>query len=241
MISVNVEVPAEDVARLNAQLNAYVSFLRGNTQKAVEAVSVQVVKSLRAATKQKPAIKKRPVVANPLYARGGIKRSAEKRERMKEHISDYYTEVRKRPDLDFVSFKDESFRFKVKNAVMRVKKGKRIFMPVYDTTKKAAQNSPLREIKKSGLAANTWTWVLGKLSANPGAPRSAAVARGSVVSVTKLNTSSETSVTLTNALPYIRAATVVPRALSNVSAWLRGRMDLALKQAAARAGLRSSG
>jgi hypothetical protein len=232
MISVNVDVPADDVARLGARLGQYVAFLKGNTPKAVEAVSVQMVKSLRKATKQKPAIKSRTVVPNPKF---NTRLKKKGRAAQKAKISQWYEA--NAPEKNHVLLDPNSGILGARWAVERIKRGKRIQMPVFASGKAAAVASRLRKMNKSGLAANTWTWILGKLSTSPGVPASKATAKGAVVNVAKVNNDQEYSVTLTNSLPYIRPNTDVRTAISKVDSWLRGRMEAALQKAKASAGL----
>ena len=209
MLQVDIAVPAADVKRLNDRLDSYVAFHKGNTTKALERVAVKIALAFRASTKGvREGIKKRPVVANPLYAnnRAKDKNGLTKRDRMKEHISDWYTEVLKRPDKDKVSFSDKSLSFHAKKAVYRIRKGKRIFMPVLDNAKGAAKNSPLRLMHKRGLADKSWFWMLGRLGKFTKDPGGLIAAKGQVVEVHKTYAERFSEILLMNKLPYARLA-----------------------------------
>lgn len=243
MLQFNLDVPESDIVRLRETMARYVTFLKGDAPKAVNRVAVKIALALRASTKgtrQPP--KKRPVVPNPLYTAGA--KSGGKRDRMKEHISDYYTTVLKRPELDLVSFTDKSMRFKAKKAVYRIRNKKRIFMPVYDNTKRAAVTSPLRLIKKRGLADASWFWMLGRIGANKGkAPAVGVTEKGRVAFATPEGSADNYAITLENKLKHIRDAfftsgdSAVSGVVARATTMMRKEMERAV-EAAKRAAFR---
>ena len=248
MIEINLDIPESDLAKLRETSTRYVAFLKGNADKSVQKIAVKLALALRASTKgtrQPP--RQRPVVKNPLYTSGKAGKSGfSKRDRMKEHISDWYTEVLKQPERDRVKFSDTSARFKAKKAIFRKRKGARIFMPVYDNAKGAAQKSPLREIKKRGLADASWFWMLGRMAGHSRTkpPPAWVKARGTVEGYDppKL-VGNELFATLYNRLNYIRKAfftagpTAIRSVLARTETMMRKEMERAEEKARAAAGL----
>ena len=249
MIEINLDIPESDLAKLRETSTRYVAFLKGNADKAVQKIVVKLALALRASTRgtrQPP--RQRPVVKNPLYTSGKAGKSGfSKRDRMKEHISDWYTEVLKQPERDRVKFSDTSARFKAKKAIFRKRKGARIFMPVYDNAKGAAQKSPLREIKKRGLADASWFWMLGRIGARQGkAPPAGVTAKGTVVGYDPpKRVGNDLFATLYNRLNYIRkafftaGAAAISGAIGRTATMMRKEMERAEEAARKSAGLHS--
>lgn len=243
MIGINIDVPASDIAAMNAAFARYVAYYRGNVMKAIEKTMVQIIKSLRASTKVSARI--RPIVENPdkrwrtdaRVARLGVYKYSNKK-----NPRQYFSPIKGTGEYG------SAVRYVGRNkALMRVLGKWEIFtrqeLEAAQLGDKTIQNHPKRVIGRSGLAKASWGWVLGKLGASM-ATQQAEISGAVRVVTGRMDGSIEQHyIEADNRIKYMRQAmksgalgTVISRATNN----MRYAMGEIVRESRTKSGLRAA-
>jgi hypothetical protein len=179
MISVNVDVPEQDVEALRKTFGRYVAYYRGNLTKAVEKTVVQIIRALSGSTKVSASI--RPLIKNPdpraktdaRRALFGVAKFDNKMKAGRVYLGrgnprEYFSPLRGTGEYG------AAVRYIGRNKVlMRVRGGWEVFtraeLEARSLSSLTLQNHPKRKIGRSGLAKASWSWLLGKLGASAAA------------------------------------------------------------------------
>jgi len=239
MIDVNITIPSQDIAALQATVDRYVQWFRKGPKEAIKKTCVYIVRSLRASTKI--GAKNRRIVKNPDYAKTGSKR-----ERQLMHIAEWNA-AHGRP-----SRMPQQFQ---KYAIQRYgQRGGPWYRGVngdsHAQARAAAQaldvikgdRSNIYRIAKRGLAKASWGWMLGKLG-KPSLAEQAEISGTTAVTEGGNTGAFEYSyIDLSNKLNYIRKTLKgnVGSVMSRANRAMIDEMEGHITQARRDAGLRAA-
>jgi hypothetical protein len=235
MIGINIELPERDRAEVGAMVRRFVAFYRGDMGRAVEKTMVRIISALREKTKVSAKIRK--IVRNPdpraktdaRRAPFGVMKYSNKRT-----PREYFSPIRGTGEYG------AAIRYMGRNKVlMRVRGGWEVFtraeLESMNMSSRTIQNHPKRIIGRSGLAKDSWGWMLGQLGASAALKFTP---NNEAVKVTRTTTDNDVSITADNKLKYIRAA-LKPGAISTVMQRAKQQMMWDLASDSGRAAIRA--